>query len=1153
MRSPKESIPKKANHILNILLTVLALITLRVWHLAVVQHDARVEQARRPRERTVIQPAERATIRDRFGIPLAINKVGYQAAVVYSQLRDIPSVRWERTADGKRVRRFCRREHIESLSHVLANELALDQERVEDLIHSKAALYYSRPFVIAENITEQQYHRLRILQREWPGLHVSRVPIRHYPKGKVASHLLGYMGAINREEYEAIVGEIRQLQRYLQDWESGMDPLLPEGLTSSRQVRIRLKELKERAYTITDTVGKSGIEARFEEQLRGFHGRRHYYSDARGNYLRELPGMQSPLPGQQLVLSISSELQEYAEELLIQNEHVRDGRSAKRNRQTGGRSPLRQPFVKGGAIVALDPNTGEVLTLASYPRYDPNDFVMDGDEEVNRGKTNRILRWFESDVHLGQVWDGKCPLERERPNKDRLVGGTLDEPRWMDWDGFLSVVLPDTHSVKKALRTHGSIQDAVQVHDTLEAAMVQLGTDAQFFCTYDVLNVLYSGDAHTMHRQREPHGELEEFRMRLEAGDEELTSLTNELKPYFSDVSHNYDKVLLADLYRLAVDAERFSPELLEAVGGIALSEYRHVTWAFLAVDKVVKGMVKELFHELDWRTWREEEGKAWLKEQREEEERQGRYARPYLDLYDRKERALFEAFWEQHRWQLLSAFVMGIDHSDDSAVAPYFRHCATWYSELAIGAHSALEWNANYHLLREALEKYDAATAIAYLQTMRSYNELDRPLLGRYRALRRENGQWLEKHLAAGFYPVYGYGYVRSHAYRQATVQGSLFKLVVAYEALRQRYHRLQDEGVFSYEDLNPMVMIDEVYKGPGGWNVGRWMDGEPVPRMYRGGRMPRSYRTFGEVDLPRAIEMSVNPYFALLAGDHIEDPDDLLAAARSFSYGARTGIDLPGEISGGLPEDLHENRTGLYSLSMGQHSLVNTPLQSAIMLATLANGGQVLRPNILKMTVAADPCWEGRELLRRERFPFSDALQAAGIGFPLLTAAVDRNSVRSVSMVDPEVVRWVDLPDEVRRMLFQGMRQSVSHCRENRGGSLSWVYRDYRKTLQSFLKLEGDFIGKSSTSEILETVDLDIEQGTNIYNHIWFGGVSFDDTGDGRPETYVVKDDQGRPELVVVVYLRYGGYGKEGSPVAGDIVAKWREIRARHAEDSL
>ena len=81
-RPNKSDIPTKANHILNLVLVALLLIALRCWHLAVVQHDQRVEMAARPQEKVVIEPAKRGTIRDRTGRPLAINKVQYQAAIL---------------------------------------------------------------------------------------------------------------------------------------------------------------------------------------------------------------------------------------------------------------------------------------------------------------------------------------------------------------------------------------------------------------------------------------------------------------------------------------------------------------------------------------------------------------------------------------------------------------------------------------------------------------------------------------------------------------------------------------------------------------------------------------------------------------------------------------------------------------------------------------------------------------------------------------------------------------------------------------------------------------------------------------------------------------------------------------------------------------
>ncbi len=75
--------------------------------------------------------------------------------------------------------------------------------------------------------------------------------------------------------------------------------------------------IEEMAYAVYDHVGKAGIEAKFEQELRGLQGKRSYASDARGNYLAELPEGRDPLPGKRLLLTISSELQEFAEQLLL--------------------------------------------------------------------------------------------------------------------------------------------------------------------------------------------------------------------------------------------------------------------------------------------------------------------------------------------------------------------------------------------------------------------------------------------------------------------------------------------------------------------------------------------------------------------------------------------------------------------------------------------------------------------------------------------------------------------------------------------------------------------------------------------------------------------------------------------------------------------
>lgn len=355
-------LPEKVNLILNVILVCLLLIILRVWHLAVIQYDEKLEQSRKPQHRTVLEPAKRGTIRDRFNQPLAVNTMKYNATILYSQLRQIPSVAWEKGPDGKKVKRFKRKEYIAKLAHLLGDELRLDPARIEDLIHAKASFYYHMPFVVKEDISETEYYRLKMLEKDWLGIHVQHLPRRSYPLGKVGADIIGYIGAINREEYERILQEIATLEAFLEAESQGVEYEIPQQIGSVEEAKERLEALREQAYSINDTIGKSGIEGSSERLLRGHHGKKTYYSDARGNYLRELEGARSPLSGQRLLLTISAELQEFAEKLLAQNEKIRLARISTFGKVQQTLMGLHQPWIKGGAIVAMDPKTGEILS-----------------------------------------------------------------------------------------------------------------------------------------------------------------------------------------------------------------------------------------------------------------------------------------------------------------------------------------------------------------------------------------------------------------------------------------------------------------------------------------------------------------------------------------------------------------------------------------------------------------------------------------------------------------------------------------------------------------------------------------------------------------------------------------------------------------------
>lgn len=1140
------NIPAKANRVLNVILVGLLLIVLKIWHLAVVQYNDKLEESRKPQRRVVVEPAKRATVRDRFNIPLALNKMQYNVAVLYSQIKQVPVAAWQPGPDGKRIKQPKRKEYVTALSQLLGHELDMDAERIEDLIYAKASFYQNLPFVIKEDITEQEYYRLKMLEKDWLGIQVQRVPRRHYPLGKVAGDIIGYMGAINRKEYEVIINESRSLEAYIEMCETGETPPLPKGMASMDDVRLRLKDLKELAYSINDSIGKTGIERHFENVLRGYQGKKSYYSDSRGNFLRELPGTREPLAGKRVLLTISSELQEYAEQLLVQNETIRQTRLSHLDAIKHTILALKQPWIKGGSIIAMDPKTGEILAMASIPRFDPNDFIFSGNEERHKHNTANVHKWLESENYLADLWNQQRPLEKEAFDKSKEV--FYNEEEWITWENYLKNVLAKGSPLNLAMGETTKLENAYSLQTHVDKLLeLTCPKDA-----YQLFSALYGGERYHSYGKKPSLLEKEALNMSLDENASEIRLHKTEIDKYLAPLAHIYDQVLMIDLIRLAMPADKFSMELIEAVGHHSLSAYHDASSAMITIDSTVKKMAKKLFHDLDFKEWRKANEKEFLKEKRATEKALQRYARPYTDYLDAHENEMFQEFWKKHKWNLIAEFLIPqSDKNTNTSINLYSDFFHSWKNEIANGAHREIEWAKAYKTLKNIVHGLPSNLAIEYLKTMRGYAELDRPLLGRYRYLRKNKDQThTEKNLAAAFYPKLGYGYGRSQAYRQASTQGSLFKMVTAYEALIQRYQKLTAEGK-SLSQLNPLEMVDSLFQKGKDVYLGYGPDGQPLPRHYKGGRLPKSTHPAGKIDLLKAIETSSNPYFALIAGDILDSPQDLALAAKKFSFGTRTGIDLPGELAGMVPEDLETNRTGLYAFSIGQHTLVVTPLQTSVMLSALANKGKILKPKIVAMTAGRDPK-RGKELVAgRNYFPYQEALSYTGIDFPLFVATDAEQQKSLVQYAPTEVRNILFLPDMVHKMLLDGMCRVVARSHTESIYSLSRLYQGHPEAISDYVEMKHQLIGKTSTAESVENIDLDLNEGTNMYTHVWFGGISYEEDimeDKNHPGTFLFKDNLAQPELVVVVYLRYGGFGKEAAPLAAQMVKKWREIKQNH-----
>lgn len=311
------------------------------------------------------------------------------------------------------------------------------------------------------------------------------------------------------------------------------------------------------------------------------------------------------------------------------------------------------------------------------------------------------------------------------------------------------------------------------------------------------------------------------------------------------------------------------------------------------------------------------------------------------------------------------------------------------------------------------------------------------------------------------------------------------------------------------------------------------------PYYRHYKGGRLPRSHSThIGKVDLVGALEASSNPYFSILAGDFFADSEDLSNSARLFGFGEKTGIDLPNEAKGALPTDLKTNRTGLYSFAIGQHTALATPLQVTAMLATLANHGRLVQPKLTQKLIGPIPDRSSLEPFHSSHYFAKNELTALGIPFPLFTAAQERGQETSISEQATNYKRCLPFPPSIRDPIFEGMGKAVWGAK---GSARAGVIRGLLTNplwMRDYLALQHQMLGKTSTAEIAINLNINPSSLASIYKHIWFGAIALSPNKQKKPE----------PELVVVVFLRYGDGGKEAAPLASQIIHKWREIRAKH-----
>ncbi len=172
-----------------------------------------------------------------------------------------------------------------------------------------------------------------------PGVDVIQSTNREFVSGTLAPHIIGTIGPIYAEE---------------------MQGLREEGKLWSQD--------NKQGYKGNESIGKSGIEQAFEEELRGKSGERRITLNAQGDVISDEVTVE-PVPGNTVVLTLDRDLQRAAQDGL--EETIRSLNSNTSLRHDQGRD------ASAGAAVAIDPKTGEILAMATYPSYDISTYLQD--------------------------------------------------------------------------------------------------------------------------------------------------------------------------------------------------------------------------------------------------------------------------------------------------------------------------------------------------------------------------------------------------------------------------------------------------------------------------------------------------------------------------------------------------------------------------------------------------------------------------------------------------------------------------------------------------------------------------------------------------------------------------------------------------------
>jgi penicillin-binding protein 2 len=295
----------------------------------------------------------------------------------------------------------------------LARLLALKPEAIRTKVAEGLERDPLTPVTVDTTVDELKTAYLLEHQNEFAGVQITETYLRNYEQGKLAAQSLGYVGEISAEQVEARADE---------------------------------------GYRAGDRIGQTGLEAAYDTYLRGVRGEGRVLVDALGRITSEREFSQLPEAGDNIRLTIDIDLQRAAEEALAYGIRL-----AHDNREWAA---------NGGALVAMEVDTGEILALASNPTFNPNIYVGRVEEkdlerlaskEANLPTMNRAIAGAYPPGSTFKPFVALAALQEGLLRRDEYIQCTgqrvIDGQTFMNWDPYKNVAMTVSTAIANSCDT----------------------------------------------------------------------------------------------------------------------------------------------------------------------------------------------------------------------------------------------------------------------------------------------------------------------------------------------------------------------------------------------------------------------------------------------------------------------------------------------------------------------------------------------------------------------------------------------------------------------------------------------------------------------------------------------------------------------------